>query len=80
MGTHEWRWWEEFEQTEPGRDHGQRNALVLRWVVTAGWAVLALFKLLAGAWLFALAYAVASVGFFIAYGVGVRRHRNRSDG
>jgi len=49
-------------------------------VVTAGWAVLALFKLLAGAGLFALAYAVAGVGFFVAYGVGVRRHRNRSDG
>ncbi len=78
MDTHEWRWWEEFEKTEPAGDGQRRNALVIRWVVTAGWAVLAIFKLLSGAWVFASAYAVVGVGFFVAYGIGSHRHRRRT--
>ncbi len=77
MGTHEWRWWEEFEKTERPVDRGQRNAVIIRWVVTAGWFVLALFKLLAGAWLFALVYAIVGVAFFVAYGIGFRRYGNQ---
>ena len=77
MGTHEWRWWEEFEKTEPHRDQSRRNATIIRWAVTGGWSILALFKLLAGAWVFALVYAVFAVGFFVAYSFGFRRQQRR---
>ena len=77
MGTHEWRWWEEFEKTAPNHDQSRRNATVIRWVVTAGWSILALFKLMAGAWLFALVYAALAAGFFVAYGFGFRRQQRR---
>jgi len=87
MGGREWRWWEEFAETDPDSAHTadrrrqaeRRLAVVLRWAATAGWSVLAVFKALEGAWLFALVYAACAVGFFVAYGVASRRRRMRAD-
>ena len=81
MAGREWRWWEEFDRTDPGSEstparrwRAQRQlAVVLRWAATLGWAILALFKALDGAWVFALVYAACAVGFFIAYGVAARK-------
>jgi len=83
VGRRDWRWWEEFEQTDPGSGPGPgarspteaRNALIVRWVVTVGWSVLAGFKALEGAWLFAAAYAACAIGFFVAYGIAARRRK-----
>ncbi len=87
MGSREWRWWEEFDDTDPGSgstaDHRRRAELrlllVLRWAATIGWSLLAVFKAREGAWLFALGYAACAVGFFVAYGVAFRRRRSPSD-
>jgi len=86
MTGREWRWWEEFEETDSGSDSvddrrraERRVATVLRWAATAGWSLLAVFKALDGAWLFALGYAACAVGFFVAYGVASRRRRSPSD-
>jgi len=82
VGRRDWRWWEEFERTDSGPGPGTgsptdaRNALIVRWVVTVGWSVLAVFKVLEGAWLFAGAYAVCAVGFFVAYGIVARRRKS----
>jgi len=81
VGPRDWRWWEEFERTDPvpgstatpGPSTERRNALIVRWVVTAGWSALAVFKVSEGAWAFAAAYTVCAVGFFVAYGVAARR-------
>ncbi len=87
MTGREWRWWEEFEETDRGSDSiddrrrraERRVAIVLRWAATVGWSLLAVFKALDGAWLFALGYAACAVGFFVAYGVASRRRRSPSD-
>lgn len=85
MAGREWRWWEEFDKSDPdvgGADHQRRSAerqvlVVLRWAATLGWSLLALFKARSGAWLFALGYAACAVGFFVAYGVALRRRGTR---
>jgi len=87
MSRREWRWWEEFDETDPGskssgdgrRRAELRAAVVLRWAATVGWSLLAVFKALDGAWLFALGYAACAVGFFVAYGVASRRRRDPTD-
>jgi len=87
VGRRDWRWWEEFERTDPvsGAEDSpapsteHRNAVIVRWAVTVGWSVLAVFKVWEGAWLFAAAYAVCAVGFFVAYGVAARRRRPPAD-
>ena len=87
MAGREWRWWEEFERTDPESDSTparrwraeRRVAVVLRWAATLGWSVLAVFKAREGAWLFALGYAACAVGFFVAYGVAARRRRPPPD-
>ncbi len=87
MKGREWRWWEEFEKSDPSsgpapEDHPRterRNAVIFRWVVTVGWSVLAVSKAVAGAWLFAAAYAVCAVGFFVALGIASRRIGPHSD-
>jgi hypothetical protein len=83
VGRRDWRWWEEFERTDPVAGTSdvpqpateRRNAVIIRWVVTVGWSVLAVFKVWEGAWLFAAAYAVCAIGFFFAYGVAARRRK-----
>ncbi len=87
MSGREWRWWEEFDETDPGspssadlRRRGElRVLLVLRWASTTGWSLLAVFKAREGAWLFALGYAACALGFFVAYGVATRRRRSPSE-
>jgi len=87
MGRREWRWWEEFEETDPDSGSAEdrrrsaelRIVVVLRWAATLGWSLLALFKALDGAWVFASCYAACAVGFFVAYGVASRRRRSPSE-
>jgi hypothetical protein len=83
VGAPEWQWWKEFEATEPGS--GKRSwraawsGAAVRWVVLAGFLVLAAFKFGDGAWLFGLVYLACAIGFFVAYGIEAGRRR-RSTG
>jgi len=83
MGTPEWQWWKELEATEKAarRQSWQAawNGQAGRWIVLAGFGVLAVFKFARGAWVFGLGYLACAVGFFVAYSIEASRRRKRPE-